>query len=66
CAPSLAFQTAPFQTGAMPLPALIVVILVSIGAVVHLVFQVRALRRQKRNLEHWEKGEPLEGVGEWD
>lgn len=50
----------------MPLPALIVVTLVSIGAVVYLIFQVRTLRRQKRNLEHWEKGEPLEGVGDWD
>lgn len=50
----------------MPLPALVVVTLVSIGAVVYLVFQVRALRRQKRNLQHWEKGEPLEGVGDWD
>jgi hypothetical protein len=50
----------------MPLPALIIVLLVSLGCVVWLVFQVRNLRRQKRNLEHWEKGEPLEGVGEWD
>jgi len=24
------------------------------------------MRRQKRNLVHWEKGEPLEGVGDWD
>ena len=44
----------------------IIVILVSAGCVVFLVRQVRELRRQKRNLEHWEKGEPLEGVGEWD
>jgi hypothetical protein len=50
----------------MPLPALIIVILVSIGAVVWLGFQVRTLRRQKRNRIHWEKGEPLEGVGDWD
>jgi hypothetical protein len=50
----------------MPLPALVAVILTSIGCVIYLVFQVRSLRRQKRNLEHWEKGEPLEGVGEWD
>jgi hypothetical protein len=27
---------------------------------------VRTLRRRKRNLAHWEKGEPLEGVGDWD
>jgi hypothetical protein len=50
----------------MPLPALIAVVLVSLGAVVWLVFQVRNMRRQKRNLIHWEKGEPLEGVGDWD
>jgi hypothetical protein len=50
----------------MPLPALIIVLLVSLGSVVWLVFRVRDLRRQKRNLIHWEKGEPLEGVGDWD
>ncbi len=50
----------------MPLPVLVVVVLVSIGAVVWLAFQVRNLRRQKRNLQHWEKGEPLEGTGDWD
>jgi hypothetical protein len=50
----------------MPLPALIIVTLVSIGCVIFLVKQVKNLRRQKRNLDHWEKGEPLEGVGDWD
>jgi hypothetical protein len=50
----------------MPLPALIVVCLVSLGCVLYLVSQVRTLRRRKRNLIHWEKGEPLEGVGDWD
>ena len=44
----------------------IVVALVSLGCLVFLVGQIRALRRQKRNLEHWEKGEPLEGTGDWD
>ena len=50
----------------MPLPALIAVVIVSIGCVAFLVVQVRNLRRQKRNLVHWEKDEPLEGVGDWD
>jgi heme/copper-type cytochrome/quinol oxidase subunit 2 len=50
----------------MPLPMLIIVILVSAGCVVFLVKQVRTLRRRKCNLEHWEKNEPLEGVGDWD
>ena len=50
----------------MPLPMLVIIILVSAGSVVFLVQQVRALRRQKRNMKHWEKGEPLEGTGDWD
>jgi hypothetical protein len=66
-AASLAFPAAPVQTlRRMPLPALIIVVLVSAGALVWLSFQVRTLRRRKRNLEHWEKDEPLEGVGDWD
>src|SRR5262245_62341546 len=64
--PSLAFRRAKVQTRRMPLPMLIIVILVSAGCVVFLVQQVRTLRRQKRNLKHWEKGEPLEGTGDWD
>ena len=50
----------------MPLSMLIIVILVVAGCVVFLVKQVRTLRRRKRNIRHWEKGEPLEGVGDWD
>jgi hypothetical protein len=50
----------------MPVPVLIIVTLVSIGCVIFLARQVKDLRRKKRNLEHWEKGEPLEGVGDWD
>ena len=50
----------------MPLHFLIIVVLVSAGSVVFLAQQVRELRRKKRNLEHFEKGEPLEGVGDWD
>ena len=48
------------------MPMMVIVILVSAGCAVFLVRQVRDLRRKKRNLEHWEKGEPLEGVGDWD
>jgi len=29
------------------------------------VQQVRDLLRQKRNLKHWERGEPLEKVDDW-
>lgn len=50
----------------MPLPALVFVILTLVGSLVFLAYQVRSLRRQKRNLRHWERGEPLEGVSDWD
>ena len=63
---SLAFGSVKVQTRFMPLPMLIVAILVGAGCVVFLVQQVRTLLRRKRNIRHWEKGEPLEGVGDWD
>jgi len=50
----------------MPLPAIVAVTIAVIGATVFLANGVRTLRRRKRNLAHWEKGEPLEGVGDWD
>ena len=50
----------------MPLPMIVIVVLVGAGCVVFLAYQVKELRRRKRNLEHFEKGEPLEGVGDWD
>jgi hypothetical protein len=50
----------------MPLWAKIATVIACIGAVAFLIAQIRALRRQKRNLAHWEKDEPLEGVGDWD
>jgi hypothetical protein len=50
----------------MPTWAVIAVTITVIGAVVFLANGIRQLRRRKRNLERWEKGEPLEGVGDWD
>jgi hypothetical protein len=50
----------------MPLPALIAVTLVSIGCTAFVASGVKTLRRRKRNLVHYEKDEPLEGVGDWD
>jgi hypothetical protein len=50
----------------MPLPAVIVVVLVSIGCAIFLAGQIRTQLRRKRNLRHWERDEPLEGVGDWD
>ncbi len=50
----------------MPLWALIAVVIASISCALFLATQIRTLRRRKRNLDHWEKDEPLEGVGDWD
>jgi hypothetical protein len=50
----------------VPLPALVVVSLAAVGAVLYVANSVRELRRQKRNLRHWEKDEPLEDTGDWD
>jgi hypothetical protein len=50
----------------MPAFAVVAVLIASVGSVVFLVNQVRTLLRRKRNLEHWKKDEPLEGVGDWD
>jgi hypothetical protein len=63
---SLAFEQARVQTPDMPLWAKIATVIACIGAIAFLIAQIRALRRQKRNLAHWEKDEPLEGVGDWD
>ena len=49
----------------MPLPAAVIVTLVVIGAVGVWTHQIRTLRRRRRNLRHWEKDEPLEGVDDW-
>lgn len=50
----------------MPLPAIVIITLVTLGSVVFLANQIRELRRRRRNLRHWEKDEPLEKVGDWD
>jgi hypothetical protein len=50
----------------MPLPALVAVTLVSIGCIAFVVSGIRTLLRRKRNLVHYERDEPLEGVGDWD
>lgn len=63
---ALALGARPGQTAFMPLPAIVAVTVVSIGCAVFLGNGVRSLRRRRRNLRHWEKGEPLEGVGDWD
>jgi hypothetical protein len=45
----------------MPLPLRVCVILAILGGAGMIVRQIRDLRRQRRNLKHWEKDEPLEG-----
>jgi hypothetical protein len=51
----------------VPVPALVLIALVSVGCVAFLVQQIRTLARRRRNLRHWERDEPLEGrPGDWD
>lgn len=51
----------------MPTWAAIAFPLTVIGCVVFLAYQIKMIRQQKRNIKHWEKGEPLEGdVDKWD
>jgi hypothetical protein len=49
----------------MPRSVAVIVALVAIGAVVFWANQIRTLRRRRRNLRHWERDEPLEGVDDW-
>jgi hypothetical protein len=51
----------------MPLPAAIAVTIAVLGSAAYLTNTVRTMLRRRRNMKHWEKGEPLEGgIGEWD
>jgi hypothetical protein len=50
----------------MPLPAIVIVVIVAVGCLVWLTFQIRTLLRRKRNIKHWERDEPLEGANDWD
>jgi hypothetical protein len=64
---SLAFAARAVQTAGMPLPAIVAVSIAVAGSAVFLTNTIRDLRRRKRNLEHYEKGEPLEGgADDWD
>jgi hypothetical protein len=56
----------PIQTGAMPLPAKIMVAITTLGSIALIVHQIRDLLRRRRNLKHFERGEPLEKVDDWD
>ena len=45
----------------MPLPLRVCVIIAVLGGAGMIVRQVLDIRRQRRNLKHWENDEPLEG-----
>jgi len=49
----------------MALPLAIIIAGAAIGAVVLWANQIRTLRRRRRNMKHWERDEPLEGVDDW-
>jgi len=44
----------------------IIIALAILGSAVMIWNQIRQLRRQRRNLRHWERGEPLEKTNNWD
>ena len=50
----------------MPMSFRIIVSIACLGGIAMIVRQVRDLRRQKRNLKHWERDEPLENTDGWD
>ena len=49
----------------MPLPLAFLVAVAVFGALGLWDNQIRTLRRRRRNLRHWERDEPLEGVDDW-
>lgn len=49
----------------MPASLAVIAGLAVIGALVLWGNQIRTLRRRRRNLRHWERDEPLEGVDDW-
>ncbi|MDZ4693679.1 MAG: hypothetical protein SGI86_00910 [Deltaproteobacteria bacterium] len=51
----------------MPTWAKILTTIAVVCSVLWLVYQIKLVRLRRRNLIHWEKGEPLEGgVDRWD
>jgi len=62
---SLAPAANPVQTDPMPLAIRVCVIIASLGGAGMIARQLLDMRRQRRNLKHWENDEPLEG-DVWD
>ncbi|HEX2657709.1 MAG TPA: hypothetical protein VHU40_05535 [Polyangia bacterium] len=50
----------------MPLSARVFVLITTVGGFALVAKQIRDLLRQKRNLKHWERDEPLEKTDWWD
>ena len=50
----------------MPTSFRVLVSMAVLGGLAMIVKQVRDLRRQRRNLKHWERNEPLESTDGWD
>ena len=50
----------------MPLSFRVFVTLATLGGIFIVTQQIRDLLRQKRNLKHWERDEPLEKNDGWD
>lgn len=63
---SLAPAAKRVQTPTMPTSIRILVSIATLGGIAMIAQQIRALLRQKRNLKHWERGEPLEKTDGWD
>lgn len=50
----------------MPGAAGIIVGITVFGSLAMVIFEIRDLLRRRRNLKHFERGEPLEKTGDWD
>lgn len=49
----------------MPGTAGVIVGITVLGSIAMVVFQIRDLLRRRRNLRHFERGEPLEKTDDW-
>ena len=49
----------------MPGATSVIVGITVVGFLAMVIFQVRDLLRRRRNLKHFERGEPLEKVDDW-
>ncbi len=50
----------------MPLPAVIAVVIAFIGGALLVGNQIRISRRERRNLQAWERGEDFKSTSGWD